>query len=403
MMNVQIGFIAAGSVDDFDHARQIELRAAIARVAGLPAVQVVSLDVTPASVRVAASVVVSAPAAERVAQKVREALSTTEKATEVLGVPVESPAFVEVTDIEAGGTLDGLYNTIMSDSVYLFGTYVPIKWLILAAVGAATLLLCALAVFCYCCCCRRHTIVPASMQKTLSRPGILERKRSSYIDVEGSANTSQRRRTYTGHTTTPWSGASSDAGPPTPESSEARRDSAIELTIPAASRPPAPGAGRPRTQNEQPQPPPPPPEGTPPPPPPRLPAGWEETFTPEGELYYFNHDTNETSWEVPASSSGAAGSSSGAASSSGHATTGAAHHDREQVCLSSVTEDIAVTGATPEQIMMGAHYLQHVREYAKGELKISRPSATEAAMRGIAFQHDPRKGAPLTDKHGNFV
>ena len=53
--------------------------------------------------------------------------------------------------------------------------------------------------------------------------------------------------------------------------------------------------------------------------------------------------------------------------------------------------------------MMGAHYLQHVREYAKGELKISRPCATEAAMRGIAFQHDPRKGAPLTDKHGNFV
>ena len=173
----------------------------------------------------------------------------------MLGVPVESPAFVEVTDIEAGGTLDGLYNTIMSDSVYLFGTYVPIKWLILAAVGAATLLLCALAVFCYCCCCRRHTIVPASMQKTLSRPGILERKRSSYIDVEGSANTSQRRRTYTGHTTTPWSGASSDAGPPTPESSEARRDSAIELTIPAASRPPLRGLAVrvPRTSNRNPR------------------------------------------------------------------------------------------------------------------------------------------------------
>ena len=34
-------------------------------------------------------------------------------------------------------------------------------------------------------------------------------------------------------------------------------------------------------------------------PPPALPAGWKETRTDKGQVYYLNVATNETSWEPP--------------------------------------------------------------------------------------------------------
>jgi hypothetical protein len=32
---------------------------------------------------------------------------------------------------------------------------------------------------------------------------------------------------------------------------------------------------------------------------PKLPPGWQEVFTDAGEKYYYNENTDETSWEIP--------------------------------------------------------------------------------------------------------
>ena len=40
-----------------------------------------------------------------------------------------------------------------------------------------------------------------------------------------------------------------------------------------------------------------------PPPPAKLPAGWEESRTPTGDIYYYNSATGDTSWVNPGASS----------------------------------------------------------------------------------------------------
>ena len=81
----------------------------------------------------------------------------------------------------------------------------------------------------------------------------------------------------------------------------------------------------------------------------------------------------------------------------------AAEHSTRDEALSEFAEEIATMGATANEVMAGAAYVKRCREYAKGQLAITRPDASQAQIRGQAFAHDSTPGAPLQDRHGNFV
>ena len=118
-----------------------------------------------------------------------------------------------------------------------------------------------------------------------------------------------------------------------------------------------------------------------------MPVGWERVTTAEGETYYFNHATGATSWDLPSAVPM-------------HAPMVA---PSPAATLCGASEDIATTGGTANEVLAGAAYVKRAREYAKGQLAVTRPDQVRAAMHGQAFAHDTTRGAALVDKDGNYI
>ena len=317
-----------------------------------------------------------------------------------------SAAFVVVADADAAATrLIGMADAELSASlgvtvegrtlptttqmVLAFGQKLPFKWVLAAGGGIAITLFLCLLLCVYCCCCRRcrkdddvssGDDATRRTSTTSKRPGPLERARSSYGMLDDSR---VDHRPPGQHSGGQHSAGRAHVAADTPGSERAPRHSLVELT----------------TIGRLPLPPPPPAPFPPPPPPPQaapassgLPPGWEAVSTPEGEVYFWNSVTGATSWQRPAPEP-----------TQMAAAAPAAEHSTRDEALSEFAEEIATMGATANEVMAGAAYVKRCREYAKGQLAITRPDASQAQIRGQAFAHDSTPGAPLQDRHGNFV
>ena len=172
----------------------------------------------------------------------------------------------------------GFIDDLLSRSYIFFGVRVPAVALYGGA--AATALLCVCAAVAGCCCCRRccrgrpksssNPRAPAKQPSFLQRQ-LSKRGSSRYVDLDGAHQ--------------PTSSTKPRPRPPPPTPPSAGSAVEIELRSARADRPVA--------------------AAPPPPPPPALanntmlPPGWMAVGTAEGETYFWNEHTGETSWEPP--------------------------------------------------------------------------------------------------------
>ena len=120
-----------------------------------------------------------------------------------------------------------------------------------------------------------------------------------------------------------------------------------------------------------------------PPPPAQLPAGWQETRTPTGELYYYNAETGETAWQRPG------GGSDGISSSI-----------PVEAQLAQVQAQIREASATARSLHI-VLYLTGCKPDAIKHKPDAKPGSTDEMINALLSTVDPDTGEPyITLKAG---